>query len=360
VVPLVLSAQTSNEEDLILTKWLRRGMVAAVLAGGLATAGASAASGTGSTSDNTGLLNGNQIDLPIQVPVDVCGNAVGVLGTANASCEGGATATNSGSGGGGNTSSGNLGAANGNQVNAPIQIPISACGNAVGNASASCKGGAAATNSGSGGGNTTSGNLGLLNGNQVDLPVQVPISACGNAVAVLGTAQAWCVGGASANNPGGGGKKGTGGVNTSSGNVGIGNGNQVTAPIQVPINVCGNAAAVLGSAAASCVGGATANPPGGGCPDQVTSGNLGLLTGNQICAPIQVPINVCGNAVGVAGSAEASCVAAPPVKAAPPAPSLPITGFSVGLPLGLAAVLLIGGSAAVFLGRRRQSRHTSA
>jgi hypothetical protein len=337
-------------------------MVAAVLAGGLATAGASAASGTGSTSDNTGLLNGNQINLPIQIPVDVCGNAVGVLGTANAGCEGGAKATNKGSGGG-NTSSGNLGAANGNQINAPIQVPVSACGNAVGGlaVSASCKGGAKAANYGSGGSNTTSGNTGLLNGNQINLPVQVPISVCGNAVAVLGTSQAWCVGGAKASNPGG--KGGKGSYNSTSGNLGALSGNQITAPIQVPVSVCGNAAAVLGAASASCQGGVKAYPPGGSCPDQVTSGNALLGNGNQICAPIQVPINVCGNAVGVAGSAEASCsapaVPSPPVKKPTP-PSLPTTGFSVGLPLGLAAMLLIGGSVAVYLGRRRQSRHKSA
>jgi hypothetical protein len=32
------------------------------------------------------------VQIPVQVPVDICGNAVGLLGFANASCQGGATA----------------------------------------------------------------------------------------------------------------------------------------------------------------------------------------------------------------------------------------------------------------------------
>jgi len=39
--------------------------------------------------------------------------------------------------------------------------------------------------------------------------------------------------------------------------------------------------------------------------DTVTSGNGSLLGGNQILAPISVPVNVCGNAIGVLGQANA-------------------------------------------------------
>jgi hypothetical protein len=41
---------------------------------------------------NVGILNGNQIYMPIQIPINVCGNAIGILGNAAASCEGGASA----------------------------------------------------------------------------------------------------------------------------------------------------------------------------------------------------------------------------------------------------------------------------
>lgn len=50
----------------------------------------------------------------------------------------------------------------------------------------------------------TSGAGGVLSGNQVVAPISVPVNVCGNAVAVLGIANAGCVGGASVHNHGGG------------------------------------------------------------------------------------------------------------------------------------------------------------
>ncbi|SNS77936.1 chaplin family protein [Actinomadura mexicana] len=43
------------------------------------------------TSDNFGILNGTQVIAPISVPVDVCGNAIAVLGGASAHCKGGSS-----------------------------------------------------------------------------------------------------------------------------------------------------------------------------------------------------------------------------------------------------------------------------
>ena len=42
----------------------------------------------------------------------------------------------------------------------------------------------------------TSGNGGVLGGNQIVAPISVPVNACGNAVAILGITNAGCVGGA--------------------------------------------------------------------------------------------------------------------------------------------------------------------
>jgi ChpA-C len=44
---------------------------------------------------------------------------------------------------------------------------------------------------------TTSGNGSILGGNQINIPISIPIDACGNAIAILGIAGAGCVGGAS-------------------------------------------------------------------------------------------------------------------------------------------------------------------
>ncbi|GAA2210359.1 hypothetical protein GCM10009850_058180 [Nonomuraea monospora] len=41
--------------------------------------------------------------------------------------------------------------------------------------------------------------------------------------------------------------------------------------------------------------------------DIVTNGGGGVLSGNQVVAPITAPINVCGNAVAVIGVAVAGC-----------------------------------------------------
>lgn len=49
----------------------------------------------------------------------------------------------------------------------------------------------------------TSGKGGVLSGNQVVAPISVPVNVCGNAVAILGIANAGCVGGAGVHNGGG-------------------------------------------------------------------------------------------------------------------------------------------------------------
>lgn len=198
----------------------------------------------------------------------------------------------------------------------------------------------------------SSDNLGALTGTQLFAPVQAPINVCGNAVAAGGAAYAACHGGAAAAldpawsfetyqaQAGPQQATGAGPTLVSTGNTGIGNGTQVYAPIQVPIDVCGNAVAVLGAATGSCPGGATAAQGGGGNPGgekpgskygggkygyqhsdskaevvavsstgptMTSTGNVGLLNGTQLLLPIQVPINICGNAIGILGIAQAAC-----------------------------------------------------
>ena len=41
---------------------------------------------------NIPVLSGNNVQIPVQVPVDICGNAVAILGFSDASCMGGAAA----------------------------------------------------------------------------------------------------------------------------------------------------------------------------------------------------------------------------------------------------------------------------
>jgi len=114
-------------------------------------------------------------------------------------------------------------------------------------------GGAAVMAGSAGGGWHTSGNHSILGGNQIKIPIEIPVNVCGNALALLGDAFAGCKGGAHV-----GGHHYHGGQSWhTSGNHSILGGNQVKVPVKVPVNVCGNAAAVLGDAFAGCKGGAT-------------------------------------------------------------------------------------------------------
>jgi hypothetical protein len=60
-----------------------------VIAFGLLAGTAPAMAGTHTSGDHS-VLGGNQIFAPISVPITVCGNAVAVIGIAGAGCQGNA------------------------------------------------------------------------------------------------------------------------------------------------------------------------------------------------------------------------------------------------------------------------------
>src|ERR1700760_575644 len=91
-------------------------------------------------------------------------------------------------------------------------------------------------------------------------------------------------------------------------------GNQAGAPVSLPVDVCGDAAAVLGLSLAGCGGGASSAPSAGlasgtggagglGSAD-VTSGTGSVAGGNQVGTPVSAPVTACGNE---AGHADARC-----------------------------------------------------
>ena len=235
-----------------------------VAAGAVLVAGAGTAQAWGPdviSQDNVGAVSGNQVVAPIQAPINICGVAAAVLGSADAGCEGGSSAEFGGAGD--LTTQNNTGLGNGNQVYAPVQVPVEVSGIAAavgGAANAWSTGGSSATIAESGrhaeSDTISQRNIGALSGNQLLAPIQAPINACGNAIAVGGASNAGCEGGADADYAGAGNL-------TTQDNIGLGNGNQIFAPIQAPVNVCGNAIAILGYASASCDGGSDAEIPGG-------------------------------------------------------------------------------------------------
>ncbi|MEV8516145.1 chaplin family protein, partial [Dactylosporangium sp. NPDC051484] len=272
--------------------WVRKSLNVGVLSAGfLLVSGGVAHASDWATGNNSGLLNGNQFDTTLQVPVNVCGNSIAVLGFADANCGGGASAVKAES--------------------------------------------ATATKSATTKDWTSGNNAGVLNGNQLDTKLQAPINISGNAVSVLGLSNASSAGGATAgkgditsggrhrHNGGNGaysaganGRSGAEGVAnrtedwTSGYNAGVLNGNQLDTTLQAPINISGNAIALLGFAGASGRGGAwavngeSASTTGS---NHITGYNAGLLNGNQFNTTLQVPVNVCGNAIAILGFASANC-----------------------------------------------------
>jgi ChpA-C len=169
----------------------------------------------------------------------------------------------------------------------------------------------------SGNGDVTGiGNIPVVSGNTITAPVSAPVNLCGLAVAVAGSSDAGCAGGSSsAISPGDSGGSGSAGSHngnvTGAGNVPLGSGNTLTAPVSVPVNVCGVSGAVAGVAHSGCRGGSSSTISGvgdGSHNGNVTgAGNIPVLSGNTITAPVSAPVNVCGIAVAVLGLSSAGC-----------------------------------------------------
>lgn len=86
---------------------------------------------------------------------------------------------------------------------------------------------------------------------------------------------------------------------------GVVSGNVVQAPIHVPINVCGNTVNVVGAlnpaVGNQCQNGGGGGKGGGASAQAQTDGSPGLLSGNSVQAPVEVPVNACGNSVDAVG-----------------------------------------------------------
>ncbi|MGH3239966.1 MAG: chaplin family protein [Spirillospora sp.] len=283
--------------------WAKSTSRAAVLTAGFVALGVSAipANALADTTNGTAsVLGGNQVGAPISAPADVTGNGASLIGSSYALSQGGAKVHKRGDGGG-RTTSGVGGVASGNQVDAPVSAPVNVCGNGagvLGHADAGCDGGAKVEDIGTYG-RLTDGTGGVVAGNQVNAPVAIPANVCGNAVAVIGYAMAGCEGGSVVKN---GGQTGSG--QETSGLFGVVSGNQATAPISAPVDACGNA---IGNATAFCGGGASVRGGGHRTGEQITDGTFGVISGNQADAPISIPATACGNAAAVIGLAAAGC-----------------------------------------------------
>ncbi|MFF3494208.1 chaplin [Streptomyces sp. NPDC002795] len=149
---------------------MRKGLITVAAASGvLAVTGGYAhadSSANGSSSDSPGVLSGNSIEAPVDVPVNACGNTINVVGLLNPAsgndCGGsggddkaGDQSSDSGAQAGGNSSD-SPGVGSGNHVSLPVNVPVNACGNSVGAVSVgNGTTGNGCSDDGGGGGTTT-------------------------------------------------------------------------------------------------------------------------------------------------------------------------------------------------------------
>jgi ChpA-C len=183
----------------------KRRVVLGVTTGGLLISGfgmaaaqaAVGATAEGSTSDSPGLLSGNLVSVPINLPVNVCGDSINVVGVLNPAA-GNACRHGSPGGGAGAAAAGSAsdspGALSGNLISVPISAPVNACGdsvNVVGIGNPASHNACADTGgTGASSGGSAHGSPGLGSGNLITVPISAPINACGDSVSLLGIGNA--------------------------------------------------------------------------------------------------------------------------------------------------------------------------
>ncbi|MFE9859285.1 chaplin [Streptomyces sp. NPDC005780] len=164
----------------------RKGLITMAAAGGvLALSGGYAhadAGAAGGASNSPGVLSGNSVQIPVEVPVNVCGNSVNVVGLLNpaagnacANVSDGAAAGRHGSTAG---TSGSHASDNGRASDDRGRGVRAGTGK---HRAAGSDNGGGATAEG-----TAKGSPGLLSGNQIQVPIDIPVNACGNSVTIGG------------------------------------------------------------------------------------------------------------------------------------------------------------------------------
>jgi LPXTG-motif cell wall-anchored protein len=251
---------------------------------GPATSGP-ATSGSATTTGEDGLVSGNQTGIAVLAPIDASGNQVTVIGQDNTVDSTGSSSTSGPAPSGSATTTGDDGLLSGNQTGIAVLAPIDLSGNQVtvigqdNTDTSSATSTAGSTSGGSGdtttGGATTSGEDGVVSGNQTGIAVLAPIDATGNQVTVVG--QDNTVTSTGGSTTGG----GTPGTETTTGTDGVGSGNQTPVVVDAPVDTSGNQVTVVGqdnttsSTSTSTTGGGTTSPPGGTVVSPPATGSNG-------------------------------------------------------------------------------------
>ncbi|MEU0101112.1 chaplin [Streptomyces sp. NPDC006267] len=141
----------------------------------------------------------------------------------------------------------------------------------------------------SGAAGTASGSPGVLSGNSVQVPIDIPVNICGNSVNVGGLL-----------NPAYGNDCGNGSAQSGP------SGDRSAAPETGTVPDGSGNGAQAGDTTASDrhsePGTGRHRAPGGGATAEGTAqGSPGILSGNNVAVPIDIPVNLCGNSVTIGG-----------------------------------------------------------
>ncbi|MFJ5234745.1 chaplin [Kitasatospora sp. NPDC088391] len=127
-----------------------------------------AADAHGAATNSPGVGSGNAVQVPVNIPVNACGNTINVIGLLNPAYGNDCSNVSTGGRHGSTTGSGSTGS-----------------GSTGSGGTRSGSGGSGST-AGSGASGTTANSPGVLSGNQVQAPVSAPVNACGNSANVVG------------------------------------------------------------------------------------------------------------------------------------------------------------------------------
>jgi len=242
---------------------------------------------------------GNKVVGNVVVPIQITGNALGVLGNATVDSSSEQTYEHNSDV---NTSGAHGGLA-GNVVNLDWALPVQIAGNALGLGGSGHTTGSASQSATTSGETTTDGTNGGLAGNVVAPQGATPVQVSGNALGwFLGHADTEFDASSEAN---------SGGSIESHGSKGAGAGNVAGVPVALPIKASNNAVSWGGDA--DSAGSSTADATAGGTRPGIndidsyiqTDGDDSFLAGNVAQPQPAAPVTVVGNAAAWVGNSVA-------------------------------------------------------
>ncbi|TPW74000.1 beta strand repeat-containing protein [Schumannella soli] len=310
-----------------MNRIVSRGLMGVLFTGGLMALGCGVANAAEQPStDGTGsVAGGTQALIDIDLPIDLSGVSLSVLG--DSSSTGSTTAPAAPTPAApaapatpaapaAPVTSGSDSLLGGSQALVNAGVPITVSGNSISVVGDSASSGSttSAAPAPAPAAASTDGSDGTASGTQALIGLNVPITVSGNAISVLGdTGSSGATTGAAtdpADSDSADGTAGdaatTGSGATTSGSDGILGGTQIVPNVGAPVTVAGNAISLLGDSATSgSTVGSTTGGSGSSAAAPSTSGVDGIAGGTRVVPDVAAPVTLGGNAISLLGDSTA-------------------------------------------------------